>query len=452
MSCYEYPYFTASQCSSLSTLFLLTRDDTELTEPRWQCAVIDRCLRYPQETGYKDSCEDTPLHRICQRTNISNCYKVDAIKTLLQVNKGLAIVQNSWGETPLHCVLNTSNNGNTTGRSNDGNNNAEEQIVRLILQAQLSLDRTALLKKTYLGRTALHEACSRSDATNNIQDIVQILVQAHVQAGLRVNGEQNNLGHTPLICALKYRRASSRVVSMLLEHDCGSVHARSKTGRDAIRVFMSMAEEVCQSSSNTSNIDIGRNELKQNWCFSAEELEMVQICNVLFHARSFGHIANASTTVHPELLHLAVSLDCPPRLLRVLTASCHDQLMVRRKSDGLTPLAVATSAPSLVHGCAAVAVIIGAYPEAAGIPDGAGHLPLQLALFNCRNRKDVDVWRLIMNAEIRAVSTRDKETKMYPFMTAALSSCDEVFQVESIWELLMAAPECLQRICQCFDE
>eukprot|EP00814_Leptocylindrus_danicus_P003790 CAMPEP_0116017418 /NCGR_PEP_ID=MMETSP0321-20121206/8036_1 /TAXON_ID=163516 /ORGANISM="Leptocylindrus danicus var. danicus, Strain B650" /LENGTH=479 /DNA_ID=CAMNT_0003487607 /DNA_START=184 /DNA_END=1623 /DNA_ORIENTATION=+ len=476
MACYEYPYFTASQCSSLSTLFLLTRDDTgELTEPRWQCSVIDRCLRYPQETGYKDSCGDTPLHRVCQRSNVSNVYKVDAVKTLLQVNKGLAIVQNSWGETPLHCVLNTSNDyaAAAAGNSSRGNRIAEEKILRLILQAQLSLDRTALLKKTYLGRTALHEACCRSDpnngspnnntstAGNHVSDtqqherLVQILVQAHVRAGLSVNGAQNDLGDTPLICALKYRRASSQLVSLLVEYDCGSVHTRNKAGWDAIRVLFSMAEEICaaqqQSLSSNAVVMSSRDEyhdLKEQSSCSAEELEMVEMCNLLFHARSFGHIADASTTIHPELLHLAVTLDCPPRLLRVLIASYPDQLVLGRKCDGKTPLAIAASTPGLVHGCNVIAVMVDACTEAAGIPDRDGHLPLQLALMNYHNRKDVDAWRLIMNAEIRAVSTRDKVTKLYPFVTAALSTCrDEAIQVESIWELLMAAPECLQRIC-----
>eukprot|EP00816_Leptocylindrus_hargravesii_P007072 CAMPEP_0196823840 /NCGR_PEP_ID=MMETSP1362-20130617/89251_1 /TAXON_ID=163516 /ORGANISM="Leptocylindrus danicus, Strain CCMP1856" /LENGTH=456 /DNA_ID=CAMNT_0042203859 /DNA_START=86 /DNA_END=1453 /DNA_ORIENTATION=+ len=456
MACYEYPYFTASQCSSLSTLFLLTRDDTELTEPRWQCSVIDRCLCYPQETGYKDSCGDTPLHRVCQRSNVSNVYKVDAVKTLLQVNKGLAIVQNSWGETPLHCVLNTANDHTDAGNSSRGNRIAEEKIVRLILQAQMSLGRTALLKKTYLGRTALHEACCRSDQDNNgppnnttgnhmndtqqHESLVQILVQAHVRAGLSVNGAQNDLGDTPLICALKYRRASSRLVSLLLEYDCGSVHTRNKAGWDAIRVFFSMAEEICAArlrSLSSNAILIPRDEyhdLREQSCCSAEELEMMQICNVLFHARSFGHIADASTTIHPELLHLAVSLDCPPRLLRVLIASCPNQLVLGRKCDGKTPLAIAASTPGLVHGCNAIAVMVDACTEAAGIPDRDGHLPLQLALMNVLDRKDVDAWRLIMNAEIRAVSTRDKVTKLYPFVTAALSTCrDEANQVEIIW-------------------
>jgi hypothetical protein len=111
-----------------------------------------------------------------------------------------------------------------------------------------------------------------------------------------------------------------------------------------------------------------------------------------------------------------------------------EQFRTRDVSDSL-PLHIAVQLPFdparaiivLEYPEAVIEFLLYEYPEAAGIADGQGRLPLHIAMEHGLPCAD-----LLLDAEPRALETRCMVTHMYPFQLAALAWEDSEHEMHSV--------------------
>jgi hypothetical protein len=138
-------------------------------------------------------------------------------------------------------------------------------------------------------------------------------------------------------------------------------------------------------------------------------------------------------------LHAIASTPCPSSLLRFAAVACKEDLSVK-DANGRLPLALCATSSGIDEETdwISVTILLDIYPQAAGIPDAGGLLPLHLAIK--KNRTWEGGVKALWRAEPRSLCTRDPSTKLYPFMLAA--SADS--EISTIFRLLLAAPECVR--------
>jgi hypothetical protein len=138
-------------------------------------------------------------------------------------------------------------------------------------------------------------------------------------------------------------------------------------------------------------------------------------------------------------LHAIASTPCPSSLLRFAAVACKEDISVK-DANGRLPLALCATSCAVDEETAwiSVTILLDIYPQAAGIPDASGLLPLHLAIE--KNRTWEGGVKALWRAEPRSLCTRDPSTKLYPFMLAASADSD----ISTIFRLLLAAPECVR--------
>jgi len=537
---YEYPYFVASSAADKqsmlagSTLFLLTRDPIGLANgfgdenyldgysgeiqsinasdhtqvilkksdmENWHDAILSRCKTHPLEAcNYADSCKETPLHRICSRftmdmeagyysTQMLRAYYERAIckiiERILDIDLNLCAVQNSWGETPLHVLIDVvgsvpspdddtsaiverrrgRNHGNGFSLSNlkcscelkngangrlDGQQLRQSTLssfcevhsprmfgaMRLLLNSLVKLSlkekfaRCALLKQSYHGHTVLHTACLHAQNESNGL-LVEAIIKALASAGIKANSVQDKNGNVPLLTAIIHNSCIS-ATSALLENDAGGVYTINNNGNNALGAFMDTAELRLRKLEKNSKFDAIK-----------EKENMAYVMNLLAHAYSRGHILHARDK-NAFLLHIASTFASSSHryIMKTLITLYSTQLPKRYK--GRTPLSTLLQA-SPIPPLQIVEEMLLADPSASMLTDERGRLPLHSVL--CR----VSSSRLCMalvDAAPEALLVRDPVTQFYPFVMAAISrrEHDNCRSLSLIYSLLVAAPDCLSKM------
>ena len=150
-------------------------------------------------------------------------------------------------------------------------------------------------------------------------------------------------------------------------------------------------------------------------------------------------------------LHHAVENPVPMALTAFLHKLNPDHMHEKNKI-GRLPLSIAVASPywnnhprlfkSLLQ------LLMKHCPEAVSVQDWMGRLPLALAIESGKTWNNCI--RLLLEAEPRALSTRDELSRMYPFMLASVkqnANEDENLQLEKVnltFNLLRENPECIR--------
>ena len=154
--------------------------------------------------------------------------------------------------------------------------------------------------------------------------------------------------------------------------------------------------------------------------------------------------ASLGALCHP--LHAVASLPVPiPGLVSCFLSQGPD-LALQRDNLGLLPLhhailagGISPSDGNLDDTEAVIEKLLSARPEAAGLPDSEGVLPLALAL-HCK--LDFSVLMLIIKAMPEVLRRKDNASKLYPFMLAANKFV--AAPLGTIYQLLHLCPHVMQ--------
>jgi len=149
-------------------------------------------------------------------------------------------------------------------------------------------------------------------------------------------------------------------------------------------------------------------------------------------------------TARPELdLHCILGVDC--KVLFNFAIQWGSKMAQERDEEGRLPLHIAvtmsyTSTETLRE-------LLRRFPKAAKIVD-AGRLPLVAAILSGKTWENGV--QLLLEAEPRALSTRERLSGLYPFALAATITSSEthksIADVDTIFQLLKAGPECIRSL------
>ena len=148
----------------------------------------------------------------------------------------------------------------------------------------------------------------------------------------------------------------------------------------------------------------------------------------------FVQSTNTTAPATP-LLHALVSLHCPAIVLKEALRRFPAQAL-ERDAQGRTPLLVAVElldSHSDTQAQAVVCELLQSNPRAARMTDKEGRLAIDVLTEKPYNEQ---VYDLIVQAEPRAIDTRDLKNKQHPFLTAAMAG-----NSDGVYHLLRAKPQ-----------
>ena len=148
----------------------------------------------------------------------------------------------------------------------------------------------------------------------------------------------------------------------------------------------------------------------------------------------FVQSTNTTATATP-LLHTLISLHCPAIVMKEALRRFPAQAL-ERDSQGRTPLLVAVElldSHSDTQAQAVVCELLQSNPRAARMTDKEGRLAIDVLTEKPYNEQ---VYDLIVQAEPRAIDTRDLKNKQHPFLTAAMAG-----NSDGVYHLLRAKPQ-----------
>mmetsp|Transcript_25382 Transcript_25382/g.36348 ORF Transcript_25382/g.36348 Transcript_25382/m.36348 type:complete len:251 (+) Transcript_25382:154-906(+) len=157
-----------------------------------------------------------------------------------------------------------------------------------------------------------------------------------------------------------------------------------------------------------------------------------------------GNIADLDTTKF-KCLHAVVAANpnhAPMELIHFASILHADEAM-QRDEHGHVPLAIAAASPFLtggVHRRHVLECLLRANAKAASVADPNGRLPFLLAITNTNPTTWESGIQCLLDAAPHAISIRDRSTRMYPFMIAALQNQDELVGLSNTFRLLREAP------------
>lgn len=149
-------------------------------------------------------------------------------------------------------------------------------------------------------------------------------------------------------------------------------------------------------------------------------------------------------TVRPELdLHCILGVNC--KALFNFAIQWGSKLAQERDEEGRLPLHIAVIMP--FTSTQTLRELLRRFPKAAKIAH-AGQLPLVAAILSGKTWENGV--QLLLEAEPRALSTRERISGLYPFALAATITSSEtdksISDVDTIFQLLKAGPECIRSL------
>jgi ankyrin repeat protein len=169
---------------------------------------------YPEAGQGVDRNANLPLHKACCRSSMQ------VIKLLLKVYPEAACKQNTYGDTPLHCLFKRA----TSNTSIDGQALAE--IVGLVIDGY---PRTLTMQDADK-YTPLHNACHRGAP----RQVIQLLLDQGLSALQMVTDQGDSALH--LACFGTISDDSVDNIQLLVERDPSLLHKRNNSGQTALHV------------------------------------------------------------------------------------------------------------------------------------------------------------------------------------------------------------------------
>ena len=330
--------------------------------------------------------------------------------------------------------------------------------------------------------TALHLVC----VYRAPPDVVQVVLDAHPEAIMATDGE----GWTPLHVAFLYgadertallliKRGGALVAAMQSRLVGSPLHVACRHGvstrvlQELLQTNPKMAT-ICNESGtkagtllwyeyakNPSN-ELVIQDFLMNRPVDVKDPGVAKLMHriqILLDATTGRDMKDSSD---PISIHEVVAYQSKLGLGSVIPLAVRlypDQLSTR-DTNGNLPLHIAVSMPmertrqrfGRFQEVNAVDALLQSYPQAASIANGDGRLALHLALRYGRRNWNTGIEKLV-DAEPRALTTRDVETHFYPVQLAAVSCSgnddyndndDNLESLTTVYQLLLAWPPVLQ--------
>ena len=293
--------------SRVSPLHEMIGHDVETT-PEWG-DVLSYVQRYPKEVMQTDRRGRTCLASACVRNP-----PLQVVKTMMRACcYGSEAFRDKSGKTALHNALNT----NTMNM---------EVIYELCKSPEL------VQTSDHQANTPLHWACKE-----NMEELVNVLLQAHPEAACQTNSS----GRTPLHTALE-SKASFSIIEMIVQ-----------ASPESVFVYCWGRTPLLTAIENSAD-------------YETHKL-LVDTCPDMVEARD----GRGQTMLQSALQHYCSN----PDILGLLITS--KEKVVEHDSFGRTALHVALSRPET--NLLIVQIMLGAAPEASQVPSKWGERPLTMA-------------------------------------------------------------------------
>lgn len=266
------------------------------------------------------------------------------------------------------------------------------------------------------GCFALHAAVANAPS-NTISapfEIIKLLIETYDLAAV----QQDCRGIVPLNLAIS-GRAETNIIKLLLEShpEAMFIETGKLTARDEIP-------------------DSALNKCAWGWAWCSENGDLQG--QEAYFWEQLGHLLQAGWAyrcVRNQYcpLHAAIALVHLDRVIRNMCKKYPAQYFRERDADGNTPLTLACSLPSVPS--STIEVILDHDSDSAKVPNERGKLPLHVAIDNGRSW-DQGTLKLFECAP-RGLGVRNVNTRLYPFMTAAVDGkCD----LDTVYSLLRRGP------------
>ena len=334
----------------------------------------------------------SPLHMVCSIGSAT----ADVIAALAMAAPEMVTKSDKvYQDTALHIVC--RNSQKTAAK------------VEIILQHCSSED---ILRRNVIGGTCLHSACGH----NAILEVLHLIVEKN-PALLKVS----TFDGIPPMRGLFFSYTQSipgvlAVGKMLKGREVNEGHFDrfwNKASFMALEYYK--LTTACPASVKENNKDNNNND-----------------------NNSGEYIATTGRTLEDDYVaHGLIHSNAPLNLLKI--AYKRDAACARTvDKDGNTPLHLMVERrPYRLKESEAIEATLEAFPEAAGMPNHAGHPPLMLAI---RNKIPFENGvGAIFRADMTIVSRRDAETGLFPFQLSATVGGPEAFN--TTFQLLSALPQ-----------
>jgi ankyrin repeat protein len=359
-------------------------------------AVFDA---YPEAVKEKDKYGETPLH-LASYFNQSE----HVIQWLIKKFPETAKMKDSYGWTPLHLACES---------------HQSEQVIRLLLE----LDPEAVKEKDKYGFMPLHLACQNNQSEQVIRMLTQEAWRAIQNSGIDDDNEMvfNTLAECCGFWEPSFRLDHMRIMLEEVPISFDTMNANdTKLCLDHMfsKQFVNHGGYLDKLNFIMMRLTTGvtrQEEPSDNNTFPILHSVLKLLCKVgirqdPYTSQTIVSILNLVRQRSPDQfrtrdesgslpLHIAVQLP----FMSIVTATT--------SSDGESTGEPVTNDQTR----AIIKVLLEEYPEAAGIADGQGRLPLHIAMEHGQPCAD-----LLLDAEPRALDTRCMVTHMYPFQLAAL--------------------------------
>ena len=402
---------------------------TAIKHLSWE-AVEDRVTNFPSEASEADEFGLTAIHHAIRKRHCA--VPIPIIRALISAHPpSLELSDDQTGCNALHIACTNSNSNDKTTSTNE--------IVTMILDANPN-GAKQLCKE---GRIPLHRA-------KNL-DIATKLIEVYPE-GLGIISKTHK--YLPLHDACSDNIVPPDVVQLLIEHGrkqrvgiecssgsgnyCGGVLVEDIYGDIALKILFRriMFSSKVKSTGNGLVID----EDSPVW---------VKLCIVAKATYlALRNFPNGWASRPTPLVHAIIECGGHPKIVQH-ALKLHPEEIVQRDDEGRAPLSIAAgkvnSLPEIFellldsNGC-------GNSNAGASMSDANGRLPLHLAVESGRTLNNGVA--LIASAAPLALRTRDVETRMYPFMLAAIPTFGwDNSSIDTIFGLLRDTPDVMQTFC-----
>ena len=400
-------------CQAPTTLlyeYVLRRD--------WD-SVVKRAHSNPADIRFIDSnTRFTALHVACQRNQVP----MEVIHALVDAyNQYFDVMEFDENMiSPLHTVLISYRN-------------PLRRVDCSIVKALLRIPN--ITKAAHLhGLTPIHMACFNEASV----EIVRILMEADPASLLYLDAD----GSTPLLCAImaffRHRRQTPNTydtLKLLLQTCPEAAHQCNFEGESSLQHLFA----TCP----TPNISMSTEDCIIRSSLQSPEFQLFwNNVRLLLCALHRGNIADLDTP-NFKCLHAAAAANHAPIELIHFASILHADEAMQTDENGRIPLVVAATSPFLsdgVHRRHVLECLLRANAGAASVADANGRLPFLLAI---ENEYPIS-WEMgiqcLLEAAPHAIAIRDRSSRMYPFMIAALQNQDELVGVSNTFHLLREAP------------
>mmetsp|Transcript_31838 Transcript_31838/g.46908 ORF Transcript_31838/g.46908 Transcript_31838/m.46908 type:complete len:404 (-) Transcript_31838:145-1356(-) len=293
------------------------------------------------------------------------------------------------------------------------------------------------------GYGALHWAC----LLNPPVEMVTALLIANSEA-TSMKGTGNDGGYTPLHFACVC--SSEGVVRELLKANISTVSLRDNSGRTPL---LYLCRDIGQDIKKL-NINRLPSEVQNDIFEPCRRLKRIWK-NACLLAKAAYHGSIEVPLLNNKkwcVLHACAGIEGCPRNMLKLAVKIHPYQLLTFDEDGNLPLHIAAMSSkatiSMEDEVDIISFFIEAEPAAARVFNGKGDLPLHLAIKS--GKKWEEGVEIILHAYSGAITLRDEESGLSPFMLAAVGNGASL---DCIYHVLRACPE-LERFSNCkkYDE